>query len=466
MTTVIEPNQWTSSTDENSTLVDVDASSYYVQNADKSYSFTNPGGDNSTLRFEVRAGDVWSAVDPSTKNRSEIAGTKQYAMGTDIHVSYTWQVEPGASIAAPWEVAGQFHEVANDGKSPPFEIMFYGNNKMTVVIATGSGYQRLYTDSQDIVRGHNYAMQIDAKFDATNGYLHMVRDGVTIVDYHGAFGWANMGSVYWKEGVYRGASAETTAMDYSNLHITTGTTTPTPTPTPTPDPTPAPTTGESWTGTSGNDVHTGTAYADTLNGGYGADTLTGGAGNDVLNGGADVDRLVGGLGNDTYYVTSGDVVVENAGEGTDTVVSGSTYVLGSNVENLTLTGGGKAVGFGNDLNNVVLGTSGANRIEGMGGADTLKGMGGADTLVGGAGNDTLTGGSGADRFVLQGGGGSDTVTDFQDGYDKLDISAFHTTWSQVHVTDSAAGAVISVGDTTVLMSGVHASLFSSSDFIF
>jgi Ca2+-binding RTX toxin-like protein len=141
-------------------------------------------------------------------------------------------------------------------------------------------------------------------------------------------------------------------------------------------------------------------------------------------------------------------------------------VLPANVENLTLTGGGKAAGFGNDLNNVIVGTSGANHIEGAGGADILKGMGGNDTLVGGAGNDTLTGGSGADRFVLQGGGGSDTVTDFQDGYDKLDISAFHTTWSQVHVTDSAAGAVISVGDATVLMSGVHASLFSSSDFIF
>jgi Ca2+-binding RTX toxin-like protein len=462
MTTVISPSQWTTSTDPNSTLVAVDGLSYYVQNADKAYSFTSPAtGD---LRFEVRAGDVWSAVDPSTKNRSEIAGTKQYAMGTDIHVGYNWQVEPGSSIAAPWLVAGQFHEVANDGKSPPFEIMFYGNNKMTVVVATGSGYQRVYTDSQDIVRGHNYAMQIDAKFDATNGYLHMVRDGVTIVDYHGAFGWANMGSVYWKEGVYRGASSETTAMDYSNLHITTGTATTTTTTTTTT--TPTSTSGVSWTGTSANEVHTGTAYADTLTGGGGSDTLNGGDGADVLNGGSGTDRLVGGSGNDTYYITSGDVVVEDAGGGTDTVISGSTYVLPSNVENLTLTGGGKAAGFGNALDNLIIGTSGSNYIEGGAGNDTLKGMAGNDTLVGGVGNDTLTGGTGSDHFVLQGGGGSDTVTDFQDGYDKLDVSAFHTTWSQIHVTDSAAGAVISVGDTQVLMAGVRASLFTSADFVF
>jgi len=46
--------------------------------------------------------------------------------------------------------------------------------------------------------------------------------------------------------------------------------------------------------------------------------------------------MIGGAGNDTYVVdNTGDVVTENASEGTDTVQSSVTYILGANVENLT-----------------------------------------------------------------------------------------------------------------------------------
>ena len=43
------------------------------------------------------------------------------------------------------------------------------------------------------------------------------------------------------------------------------------------------------------------------------------------------------LGNDTYYVDNvGDVVTENASEGTDTVHANFSYILAANVEQLFL----------------------------------------------------------------------------------------------------------------------------------
>src|SRR4051812_28541583 len=77
-------------------------------------------------------------------------------------------------------------------------------------------------------------------------------------------------------------------------------------------------------------------------------TITGNAGANVLNGMAGADIMIGGAGDDTYVVdNAGDVVVEQPGEGTDTVQSSVGYTLSANVENLVLTGSGGVAGNGN-----------------------------------------------------------------------------------------------------------------------
>jgi Ca2+-binding RTX toxin-like protein len=148
------------------------------------------------------------------------------------------------------------------------------------------------------------------------------------------------------------------------------------------------------TGNGLNNQITGNSVANSLSGADGNDTLDGGLGNDTLN---------GGLGNDTYFVDStGDVIQETSTALTeiDSVVSTFTYTLGSNLENLTLTGSSALNGVGNSLNNAITGNSAANSLTGADGNDTLDGGLGNDTLDGGLGNDTLIGGLGNDSYFV------------------------------------------------------------------
>ena len=130
--------------------------------------------------------------------------------------------------------------------------------------------------------------------------------------------------------------------------------------------------------------------------------ITGKAGNDVLDGGGGADRLIGGLGNDVYIVDNvGDVVVENANEGTDEVrTTLAAYTLGDNVETLTFTGSGAFTGTGNALNNVIHGGDGGNVLSGGAGSDILYGGAGNDTLDGGSDLDAMFGGAGDDTYVV------------------------------------------------------------------
>ncbi len=116
--------------------------------------------------------------------------------------------------------------------------------------------------------------------------------------------------------------------------------------------------------------------------------LLGNKGVNTLDGKAGADTLNGGLGDDVYFVDNiGDIIIENADAGVDTVNSTITYMLSNTLENLTLLGAGAINGIGNDMDNILIGTTGNNILTGNAGNDFLNGGTGADNLNGGIGDD-------------------------------------------------------------------------------
>ncbi len=155
---------------------------------------------------------------------------------------------------------------------------------------------------------------------------------------------------------------------------------------------------------------TGNNSANAIDGNSAANTLSGGGGNDVIDGNRGADAMIGGTGNDTYFVDNlGDTATEGAAAGTDDVRSSVSFTLGANVENLLLTGSSALVGIGNDLDNVITGSSAANTLTGGLGNDTINGGSGSDTMDGGGGNDTYTMDVATDSVTEAAASGTDTV---------------------------------------------------------
>lgn len=107
---------------------------------------------------------------------------------------------------------------------------------------------------------------------------------------------------------------------------------------------------------------------------------------------------------------------------------GNGREAGGNIYNaLQFNGNNKSLienatgGKGNDK---IVGNNATNKLMGGNGNDNLSGNKGNDKLVGGKGNDRLVGGKGNDKFVFGEFAGRDTIVDFNDGQDKLDLTSF------------------------------------------
>ncbi len=214
------------------------------------------------------------------------------------------------------------------------------------------------------------------------------------------------------------------------------------------------------TGKASDELIVGTAGANTLTGNAGTDFMYGGAGNDTLYGGAgsdvifagdgddwlsgyeeysdsqlsntefiaklnlekdnSIDRLHGGKGNDFYLFDNflnTPEIIENAGEGTDTVLGDlASYTLEKNVENYVNDRGSSTsatVITGNASDNLIKTTPSGwdsideilNSVGSHAKKEAFYGLAGNDTLNSGSGDDILDGGVGVD--VMWGGAGND-----------------------------------------------------------
>ncbi len=198
-------------------------------------------------------------------------------------------------------------------------------------------------------------------------------------------------------------------------------------------------------GGSTDDYLFGFAGHDLLSGGAGTDVLIGADGNDTLNGGSDADTLNGGVGNDRYLVdNAGDQVIEGPGEGIDTVLSSlPSYTLPDHVENLILTGNAFD-GYGNALDNLIIGNAQQSYLDGMAGNDTLVGGAGTDLLLGNTGDDVMIGGSGNDFYFVDSAG--DTLIEAQgEGFDVVFSSVSYTLSDHVEDLNLTDGALDGTG---------------------
>ncbi|WP_438751359.1 beta strand repeat-containing protein [Pararhizobium sp. O133] len=235
-------------------------------------------------------------------------------------------------------------------------------------------------------------------------------------------------------------------------------------------------------GSTGNDTIKGYGGNDQLFGGNGNDVLIGGAGDNALYGGAGKDTFTTSarlaFSGTVFTIVSYDTVMDFA-QGTDRI-DVSAYGISSfdQLQAIMLPASGNANDayfnayfggidhewqiegitvaklkasdfvYSTAAGSIIEGTDtgswgGHDRLFGSTGNDTIKGYGGNDQLFGGNGNDVLIGGAGDN--ALYGGAGKDTFTtsarlafsgtvftivsydtvmDFAQGTDRIDVSAY------------------------------------------
>lgn len=150
-------------------------------------------------------------------------------------------------------------------------------------------------------------------------------------------------------------------------------------------------------GNGGDDILTGGRGADTLIGGQGDDIISGGDGRDTILAGAGADAIDGGNGHDTLSFEGVDTGVKvnlATGRGYRGDAEGDTYlsiedVLGSDHDDVFVTGADSARIFAGAGDDIIRAGSGGGDLRGGDGDDMLYASAGSATFRGGSGLDTV-----------------------------------------------------------------------------
>ena len=210
-------------------------------------------------------------------------------------------------------------------------------------------------------------------------------------------------------------------------------------------------------GGDGNDVIYGEEGNDRIDGSYKDDYLDGGVGDDVITDGLGSDRMYGGSGQDEFVVTANNdlsTIHNYIDEITDFNVTEDTLNLESfsnrfvNLDqlkkfyNISEVSGNTELDLGNGHKLILENISKASlennvnikfdltQISGLIGSnenEIITGTSGNDIIIDGKGFDVLTGGTGNDMFTItqnSENGDIDTIVDFTQGTDIIDIRSF------------------------------------------
>ena len=190
-----------------------------------------------------------------------------------------------------------------------------------------------------------------------------------------------------------------------------------------------PTTNPVMRGTPEADVLRGSGVNNRIFGRGGNDRLFGLGGNDLIKAGSGNDRLVGGAGRDRLFGQAG---------------------------NDKITGGGSR--------DRLVGGGGRDILRGGGDRDTLNGGGGNDRLFGDAGNDVIFTGAGRDRVAIRQNQGFDTLKDYRDGQDKIDLIGIR--FGQLTLQRQGDAVLVKLGTTNLLrIEDVRLSQLNAADFV-
>ncbi|MEX0311276.1 MAG: calcium-binding protein [Tateyamaria sp.] len=202
--------------------------------------------------------------------------------------------------------------------------------------------------------------------------------------------------------------------------------------------------------TEGDDNLTGNMTADRVDLLGGNDTYVALGGSDVVVGGDGNDSIDGVCGNDTI---DGD-------DGNDTLIGGNgrDVLNGGNDDDL-LDGGNQE--------DALIGGMGNDTLIGDKGEDTIAGGDGDDDIDGGQDNDEMSGGAGSDTYRFRNGHGQDTITDFTQGEDVIDLTVLNISeLSQLGIQDLGSGVRINTGNGNYIeLTGLSASDLTTDDFL-